>query len=360
MKQLLKKKWFWAIMICLILTGAYFGYRTYSEKNAAATVAVKTSTVKYGSISSVVTATGTVNAIDSVAVGSNTNGQLKKVYVKENDSVQIGQLLAEIDPEKISNQLAQAKDKAENLRMVYQRQLNLYKRGALAKQDLETAELNYDLAVKDVQLNQKSLSDTIITAPASGTIIGEPMAAGQTIGGANLQTILTIANLSKMQVTALIDESDIGKIKIGQRADFTIDAFQYTSFSGTVKTISNKVTTQSSVNYYNVEISVDKTDKQQILLRPGMTARVSIVTGENKHAITVPLLALKESSGKQYVEVQVNGKTEKRQVTVGLTDEDNAEIKSGLAENDVIIIPTAKAGTSSTQKSTQGGGPPTL
>ncbi|MEI6285765.1 MAG: efflux RND transporter periplasmic adaptor subunit [Bacillota bacterium] len=353
MKQIFRKKWFWAILLCIAIAGGYFGYRAYSNQLAAAKIVVKTATVKYSDIASVVTATGTIAAINSVDVGSNTNGQLKRVYVKENDIVQAGQLLANIDPVKISNQLDQAKFKAQNLQVVYQRQLNLYKKGAIARQDLDTAELDYNLAIKDVELNKKILADTVITAPSSGIVVGQPMAEGQTIGGANLQTILTIADLSQMKVTTLIDESDIGKIRLGQRADFTIDAFPYATFSGTVTLISNKVTTQSSVNYYVVNISVDKTPKQ---LRPGLTARVSIITGENKHALIVPLLAIKEINSKQYVELRVNDKNEKRLVTIGLTDDENAEITSGLKENDIVVIPSPKPGAGAVSKPAQGGG----
>lgn len=358
MKPGLKKKCFLILIGLLVIAGGYFGYRWYASKNAVAVTPTKTQIVKYGSISSVVTATGTLKAVNTVDVGSNTNGLLKRVYVKQNDSVSTGQILAEIDPEKTNNQLQQAILKAENLKSTYLRTQNMFNRGAVAKQDLETAQLNYELAVKDVEICRKALSDTVITATTNGIVIGEPMSEGQTIGGSNLQTIMTIADLSEMKVVALVDESDVGKIRVGQHAEFTIDAFPYVNFSGTVKIISNSVTIQSSVNYYKVEISVYKNKYD---LRPGMTARVSIVTGKNAHALLVPLLAIKESAGKEYVEVKIDGRTEKREVVIGLTDDENAEITSGLKENDVIIIPTAKASTSGdTKKSGSGGGPPPM
>ena len=354
----MKPKLVWVVVVIAVIVAAIAAYQIYINSTAIKPAASKNYKVIYGSISSIVSATGTINAVDSVDVGSNTNGQLKKVYVKQNDKVFSGQMLAEIDSDKIKNELQQAIFKADNLGATYQRQQNLYKRGAIAKQDLETAQLNYNLATEDVAMSRKTLTDTVITAPMSGTVIGEPMSEGQTIGGSNLQTILTIANLSKMKVVALIDESDVGKVRVGQKAEFTIDAFQYTTFSGTVNLISNLVTTQSGVNYYKVEISVDKNKYD---LRPGMTARVSIVTGKNDHALVVPLLAIKEANGKQFVEIDNDAKLQRHEVRIGLTNDENAEIISGLKENDVIQIPLPKTSSGSSKPSRSGsGGPPRM
>ncbi len=151
---------------------------------------------------------------------------------------------------------------------------------------------------------------------------------------------MSVADLSKMQIDTQVDESDIGKVVLGQKVDFTVDAYIDKVFTGRVSNISQKANVQQNVVYYVVTIDVEG---PVMVLKPTMTARVSIHSGESKNAILVPLSAIKENKGQQYVQTMVNGKVENINVTTGLSGEDKVEILSGLTDGDQILLPQAKA-----------------
>ncbi len=151
------------------------------------------------------------------------------------------------------------------------------------------------------------LSYTVITAPIDGLVIGKPIPAGQTVapGISNPMVLLTVADLSKMQIQGQVDESDIGRVKLGQKVDFTVDAYPGKTFTGVVSLISQKAVIQSNVVYYTVYVDVDS---PQGLLFPTMTARVTIKVGESKNTLVIPLSAVKEIKGQKTVQVMVDGK----------------------------------------------------
>jgi HlyD family secretion protein len=141
---------------------------------------------------------------------------------------------------------------------------------------------------------------------------------------------------------------------VGQQVSFTVDAQADKTFTGKVTSISRNATTSSNVVYYPVYVEVDSTED---LLYPTMTARVTITVGERKNVTMVPLAAIKEENGQKNVEVMVNGKAQSITVNIGLKDDENVEILSGLSEADQIVIPAAKAKTTTT-KQNKGGPPP--
>jgi HlyD family secretion protein len=149
-----------------------------------------------------------------------------------------------------------------------------------------------------------------------------------------------------MQVKAQVDETDIGKVKAGQTVSFTVDAYSDKSFSGRVRQISKSATTSSNVIYYTVYIDVDS---PQDLLYPTMTARVNLHVGESKNVLTVPLSAVKEEKGQKLVQVLVGAQVKNLPVTVGLSDDENIEISSGLNEGDNVVLPAAAPKTTTDQ-----------
>ncbi|MCX7970467.1 MAG: efflux RND transporter periplasmic adaptor subunit [Negativicutes bacterium] len=342
------------LLLGLVLMGSAGGWYWWSKRQKAGEGSeVNTVAVRRGPIAAVVSATGSLSAVVSVDVGSSVNGQLTAVYVGENQRVKKGQPVAKVDDLKYRNQLEQARYRADNALRILERQKQLFASGAVASQDLEKAQLDYDLALKDIEITAKEIADTNIVAPISGIVVGQPMPAGQTIGGANLQTIMTIADLTNMEVNALIDESDVGGLKVGQRATFTIDAFGRRTFTGTVELISYRVKTQQNVNYYNAVIRVDHTDAE---LRPGMTAHVSIVTDQRTSALLVPLRAIREKNNRQYVEVKNGSQTEEREITIGISDDEWAEVLGGLREDEEVVVAARKK----TETRSPGHGPPGL
>lgn len=165
---------------------------------------------------------------------------------------------------------------------------------------------------------------------------------------------MTIADMSKMQIKVMVDETDIGKIQPGQAVSFSVDAYTDKKFSGKVTSISKSATTTSNVVYYPVYVDVDSPEG---LLYPTMTARVTITAGQSQNSLVVPLSAIKEEKEQKYVQVMVNGKQERAMVKIGLSDDEQVEILSGLQEGDMVVLPASKV---STTKNNQQGPPPPM
>ncbi|WP_425057733.1 Macrolide export protein MacA [Sporomusa carbonis] len=349
-KLLQHKKWLLLIMIAAIAVPV--GYYIQSNK-AKAAVSVQTAKVERGDMVSVVSATGTIKPVNMVDISSKITGLLKEVRVKENDQVKAGQVLVVLDDTQLQAQVSQARERLANAEANYQRNQRLSSIGAVSEQQLDSSRLDYKVAQASYDQVVSQLEDTVIKSPIDGVVIGKPIPAGQTVaqGISNPMVILSVADMSKLQIETQVDESDIGKVAVGQKATFTVDAFPGKTFNGTVAVISQKATVQSNVVYYTVVINVDSDNDG---LKPTMTARVSIQTGESKNALTVPLAAIKNNKDQQYVVVMKNGgQMENVPVTTGLTSDDRIEITSGLSDGDVIVLSQAKTQTS--QKSSQNG-----
>lgn len=344
------------LIVVLILAVALGAGVMYFKKSNPPAATGATIDVGRGNIKAIVSATGTVQAVNSITISSRVTGLITEVKVKENDIVKAGQVLLVLDDAAIRAQVAQYQATLNNLSAVYERTKKLVDMGAVALQQLDTDKANY-LAAKSAYDNFSSqLGYYVITSPVNGMVVGTPTPAGETIvqGISAAQSLLSIADMSKMEIKTLVDETDIGKVKVGQEVSFTVDAQADKIFTGKVMSISRNATTSSNVVYYPVYIAVDAPED---LLFPTMTARVTITIGERNNTVVVPLAAIEEQKGKKYVQVMNNGKAQSTLVTVGLKDDENIEILTGLQENDQIVIPVAQVSTTA-NKQTQGGPPP--
>ena len=356
-----------ALAAVLVAGGVYW----YMESSAAEKTAqaVETVAVQRMDIKSTVEATGTIRPVDSVEVSSKITARINSVLVKENDVVTAGQVVATLDGKDYEAKRDQAQYRVTNTRAKYNRMSYLESIGAKSKSDLEDAEYNYDTAQSTLEEANSDASETIITAPISGVVVGEPKTAGTMAvqGSDNPTVIMRIADLSKKQIKAKVDETDIGNIRIGQEATFTVDAFTDKKFSARVSKISQTDVTNSwdtssssssassstSVIYYYVTLDVD--DPENLLL-PAMTARVVINTADRNDALVVPLSTLKTDAAGSYVLVlQEDGTQETRYVETGIYSDEYVEILSGLSEGErVVSTYTAKI----VPMSMQAGGPP--
>lgn len=356
-----------ALAAVLVAGGVYW----YMESSAAEKTAqaVETVAVQRMDIKSTVEATGTIRPVDSVEVSSKITARINSVLVKENDVVTAGQVVATLDGKDYEAKRDQAQYRVTNTRAKYNRMSYLESIGAKSKSDLEDAEYNYDTAQSTLEEANSDASETIITAPISGVVVGEPKTAGTMAvqGSDNPTVIMRIADLSKKQIKAKVDETDIGNIRIGQEATFTVDAFTDKKFTARVSKISQTDVTNSwdtsssasssssgtSVIYYYVTLDVD--DPENLLL-PAMTARVVINTADRNDALVVPLSTLKTDTAGSYVLVlQEDGTQETRYVETGIYSDEYVEILSGLSEGErVVSTYTAKI----VPMSMQAGGPP--
>ena len=356
-----------ALAAVLVAGGVYW----YMESSAAEKTAqaVETVAVQRMDIKSTVEATGTIRPVDSVEVSSKITARINSVLVKENDVVTAGQVVATLDGKDYEAKRDQAQYRVTNTRAKYNRMSYLESIGAKSKSDLEDAEYNYDTAQSTLEEANSDANETIITAPISGVVVGEPKTAGTMAvqGSDNPTVIMRIADLSKKQIKAKVDETDIGNIRIGQEATFTVDAFTDKKFTARVSKISQTDVTNSwdtsssssstssstSVIYYYVTLDVD--DPENLLL-PAMTARVVINTADRNDALVVPLSTLKTDAAGSYVLVlQEDGTQETRYVETGIYSDEYVEILSGLSEGErVVSTYTAKI----VPMSMQAGGPP--
>ena len=356
-----------ALAAVLVAGGVYW----YMESSAAEKTAqaVETVAVQRMDIKSTVEATGTIRPVDSVEVSSKITARINSVLVKENDTVTAGQVVATLDGKDYEAKRDQAQYRVTNTRAKYNRMSYLESIGAKSKSDLEDAEYNYDTAQSTLEEANSDASETIITAPISGVVVGEPKTAGTMAvqGSDNPTVIMRIADLSKKQIKAKVDETDIGNIRIGQEATFTVDAFTDKKFTARVSKISQTDVTNSwdtssssssassstSVIYYYVTLDVD--DPENLLL-PAMTARVVINTADRNDALVVPLSTLKTDAAGSYVLVlQEDGTQETRYVETGIYSDEYVEILRGLSEGErVVNTYTAKV----VPMSMHAGGPP--
>ena len=354
------------IIIAACAGGGWYYYQTQQKAQQAA--AVETAQVERMNLTSKVSATGTIRPVDSVEVSPKITARISQVLVKENDQVTAGQTVATLDGKDYQAKYDQAQYKVTNTRLDYERYKMLYDQGAGTKQTLDNAEYEYKTALSNLSAAESDLAETTITAPMSGVVVGEPKPAGTMAvqGNSNPTVIMRIADTSKKQIMAKIDETDIGNIKVGQDATFTVDTYTNQTFTAHVSKISqtdtsntwdtNGTSTSSSsssssasVIYYYVTLDVDDPDD---VLRLGMTSRVEINTAEKENALVVPIAALKTNDNGSYVlRVNTSGQTEQVPVTTGIYSDEYVEILSGLSEGDSVSVSYNAPSKSSSQSS---------
>ena len=373
-------KWKIFIVVALI-AGAAFGYKYYNEtvvepKNVKT---YETTKVMRTDLTRTVSATGTVQPRDSVEVSGKVTARIKEILVEENDHVTEGQVVAILDGKDFEAKLDQANFTLTNARQKLERTDRLYKIGAKSLEELQDAQYEYDRAKSAVELAEDDVNQTVITAPMDGVVVGEPKTPGTMAvqGNANPTVIMRIADLSEKLVKAKVDETDIGAVKIGERATFTVDAYPEKIFDAYVTKISqtdtanswdtNSTTSSSSnsnnaVIYYYVTFAAP--DNENLLL-PAMTARLDIIVGQVRDALCVPISALKTDAQGSYVErITKDPKgvdvAEKVYVTVGLYGEEFVEVTGGNlnAGDDVSITYEAAEKKSATQNNRRMGPPP--
>lgn len=339
-------------------------------------------------ITDVVEASGTINPVNIVSVGSTVSGLMKEIYVDFNSEVKKGQLLAQIDPANfqasVDQNQAQITNAQANLARLnaelsmaektYTRYKNLYAKNFIARSELDQAESDYlakkasigaqRASIAQAQANYKTavtnLGYTKIIAPVDGTIISRDINVGQPVAASfQAPELFKIAqDLTKMQIEVNVSEADIGRVKEGQEAEFNLDGYPDTTFKGIVTQVRLDSTTTSNVVTYTVIVSVDNED---LTLKPGMTANVSIITKRSTDVMCAPNVALKftpQTNSQRYpnrgIWVLKNGKPKRIDIEVGASDETNVEVVSkDLKLGDNVII----SSTGGKSKSTPPRGP---
>ena len=302
------------IILPIVVAAIAVGYTLLNTRGASA-VNYRTEPLTRGDIQATVVATGSLNAIITVEVGSQVSGRIAKLYADFNSPVKEGQVIAELEQSLFLTRVKQneanyrsavaALEKSQvnerNAKKSLERSEELFQRGLVSPEEREKAEELYLSSQADVKANQAhveqaqaqldtsqvDLEHTVIKSPIDGIVVSRNVNVGQTVAASFQAPVLfVIANdLREMQVNCSVDEADIGKVKEGQRAKFTVDAFPDDTFYGTVTQVRFSPVELQNVITYD---SIIEVENPEMKLKPGMTATVTIIVAESKSVLMVP------------------------------------------------------------------------
>lgn len=403
-----KRRWPY-VLIALALVGGVAAYSYYPATQTTAVAAYRTAPAEIGGLTVEVTATGALQPLTQVDISSELSGVVRTVAVEENQRVAKGDVLATLDTSRLEAEIerAQASVKSADAKVQeaqatvketengYKRASQLMQRGVSNQLTLDTAaaardralsgiavaEANAAIAAAELKLQQSSLEKSTIYAPIDGMVLTRSVDPGQTVASSLQAPVLFViaADLSKMELKAAVDEADIGGVKAGQKARFTVDAFPDRTFDAAIRDIAYASVTTENVVTYDARLDVDNAE---LLLRPGMTATVTIVTRESPDALTVPSAAFRyrppaqtanrgwsldnlfrppmmraprdnraqRTDGTRPLYVLRNGAVELVHVKTGATDGDRTEILSGLEAGDQVILGDGSSGGNRTAR----------
>lgn len=299
--------------IALIGIVSFLVIKKVSRKESLATF--ETVKVQSGNISNNVTATGTIQALKTVNVGTQVSGIIQKIYVDFNDNVKKGQLLAKLDETSLRAQLEQSQASVDQAqaqldfqKATYERLKGLFDKNLIAKADYDQALYNYENS-KAALTNSKSalarakvnLDYCTIMSPIDGVVLNRAIEEGQTVAASfNTPTLFTIVNdLTQMEVQTSVDEADIGKVKLGQRVDFSVDTYPEIIFKGSVAQIRLQPVSTNNVVTYVVILNAPNPDKK---LMPGMTATATIFVDEKINTLVLSGKAIRFTPPAAYLQ----------------------------------------------------------
>jgi len=383
------------VVLAVALAGAAY---LYLKKENGATI-YRTAKVERGEIVDTITATGNINAVTTVSVGSQISGTIKTLFVDYNSRVRKGEVIAQIDPQLLDASVTQALGNFENAKAslekakvavkdterTYRRNRELLPDGFVAQSDVDAAQTAYDQAVAGqksaeavvtqsegaLKIAKTNLAYATIRSPVDGIVISRSVDVGQTVAASfQTPTLFSIAqDLTKMQIDTNVDESDIGRAAKGQTVIFTVDAWPAKSFKGVVSQVRNAPIITQNVVTYDVVILVDN---RELLLKPGMTANVTIQVKKFENILKIPNAAMryrppdlskeagggtagkKEPMGQRVYILGKDGKPQVVSIKSGVSDGAFTELTGGnLKEGDLLVTGEAPKGSSRS-----GGSPP--
>ncbi len=348
------------------------------------------------------TGTVTLKTGAEVKIGSRISGQLEELFVQIGDSVKAGEVIAVIEHFDLDSRVAQRKaelsaqrarlekianegpleinkaraeyeeieaqiglaekmlkrnqelsdkgvvsvtvldESQEKLKVIKARyrsaEETLRLKEAQLENDIRLGEANVQKAKADLQEVKTQLSYATVVAPINGTVASISTQKGETVAASlNSPTFVTLVDLNKLEVTVYVDETDIGRVKVDQEATFTVDSYAKKFFKGIVREIRPKAMIKDHVVNYETILEIEKSSVD--LLRPEMTANVSIVTDKKDSALAIPKKAIKRKGDKQLVTVNRGGTLSEMEVSSGWRDGKFIEIVSGLKQGDMVGTP---------------------
>lgn len=356
----ISKLWYIAATVIIVAVAAWM----LSGKRKDVQIQFKTEKAAKANIQNSVTATGTIEPVTSVTVGTQVSGIVSKLFVDYNSVVKKGQVIAELDKTNLISELNTSKANLASAQSSlkyetdnYNRYKTLFDKGLVSADEYETAKLSYDKAKQTVATAKESVAKAqtnlgyaTITSPIDGVVLSKSVEEGQTVAASfSTPELFNIAqNLTDMRVIADVDEADIGEVKEGARVTFTVDAYPNDTFEGEVTQVRQEATTTNNVVTYEVVISAPNND---LKLKPGLTANVTIFTAEKQGVLCVPSKALRftptpetvgnmkiqDTNGKNKVWTKEGNTLKAHNLQIGMSDGINTEVLSGISEGTVIV-----------------------
>ena len=356
----ISKLWYIAATVIIVAVAAWM----LSGKQKDIQIQFKTEKAAKANIQNSVTATGTIEPVTSVTVGTQVSGIVSKLFVDYNSVVKKGQVIAELDKTNLISELNTSKANLASAQSSlkyetdnYNRYKTLFDKGLVSADEYETAKLSYDKAKQTVATAKESVAKAqtnlgyaTITSPIDGVVLSKSVEEGQTVAASfSTPELFNIAqNLTDMRVIADVDEADIGEVKEGARVTFTVDAYPNDTFEGKVTQVRQEATTTNNVVTYEVVISAPNND---LKLKPGLTANVTIFTAEKQGVLCVPSKALRftptpetvgnmkiqDTNGKNKVWTKEGNTLKAHNLQIGMSDGINTEVLSGISEGTVIV-----------------------
>jgi RND family efflux transporter MFP subunit len=300
-----------------------------------------------------VKATGVIKPMTGaeVNVGSSVSGVVTRLFVQIGDHVLKGQPLAELDSREFvarrdadAAALRVAQANFEYAQVDLRRKTQLHDAQIISRSDVDVAQKSFSVAQQQRDQASATLADsntqlgyTQIIAPISGVVSAVSTQEGETVAASfAAPTFVTLLDLSRLEVWAYVDETDIGRIRMGQRARFTVDTYGDREFQGTVTAVHPKAEIRDNVVDYIVVVRF--TPPRNFVLRPEMTTTVKVDLERHVQALALPIRAVRHEGSRAFVLCRDAGKTEPRWVSTGIRDDSYWEIVGGIREGDEVLI----------------------
>lgn len=348
------KKFGWMVaVLALIGVLAIVAKRVLDKRASADPVGTEVVAVARRDVGPVVKATGVIKPMvgAEVRVGSSASGVVTRLYVRIGDTVKRGAVLADVDSRELSAKrdaaeaaVQLAKANLDYTQIDLRRKRELFNAQVIARSELDLAKQAEGVADQQYKQAQANLADAVtqlgyaqIIAPISGAVESVTTQEGETVASSfAAPTFVTLLDFSRLEVWAYVDETDIGRIHVGQKAAFTVDTYGDDQFPGEVTAIYPQAQIRDNVVDYIAVIRFRLLPGR--ILRPEMTTNVTIAQQQRKNVLSLPIRAVHREGGRQYVLAQ-NGPTSERQwITTGLKDDSYWEIINGVREGEEVLI----------------------
>lgn len=336
------------ILILVLLTGTVV-WRIYNAQQQASLLiqplAVTTAAVRETTKPNTLKLAGTVEGLTSAIISSRFAGKINQIFVEDGQAILKGAILLTLDTVELANNeriaqnnVRQTEANFNTAQADYQRYYNLYAQNAVTKQQLESAQARMitsraevDNAYANLDNAQKQIADGSIVSPVTGVVANKSATIGQVVSPGT--ALLTVEQIDQVYVVVNIEQKDIAAAKLGVAVTVRVDTYLGRAFTGTVAVI-NPVADNAS-RMFRVKIKVDNSEQ---LLKPGMFAQATMISGEPQSVLAIPRTAMIVQKGLHYVYIAENGKAKKTLVKTGDLIDDLIEVKAGLKAGMVVVI----------------------